>query len=269
MVDFTISSPVTSGRQTTVVGSGPGDNDSTDASSKAKPLPSWALPWTRSRFSVGLSGFNGISRSLFLACGRYSSVACDMTKNAAKVVECLSMLAVGVLTIASVLKDPGNPESLRRNPQKAVQCWEPENRETFCPLAGLKLGSVFKRTITADMNVFHDGNGKSQRWCRWDDHIQVDAPGKRSDEAVAIYSICLNRRLFYTKSAPDGSPGLMGLAPRDARPGDEVWILRGCRVPAILRPQVALQEDIYGSMNLQTGTYEEKSIALAAKSMSL
>jgi hypothetical protein len=78
------------------------------------------------------------------------------------------------------------------------------------------------------------------------------------DESVEQFK--RSYRLFWTRGGQEVSHGLFGLVSLSAKAGDEVWLLQGCRVLVVLRPPTAQVSRACGSVDLETGLGEIKSI---------
>jgi hypothetical protein len=69
----------------------------------------------------------------------------------------------------------------------------------------------------------------------WDRHelsmSPTEAKAMRYPRAMGI-----GRCPFYTKPCAGSSHGLLGLSHATAKPGDELWILKGGKMPFVLRP---------------------------------
>jgi hypothetical protein len=121
----------------------------------------------------------------------------------------------------------------------AVQkTWQPQNGNTICPLNLIPMRKVFRRTMYLDISRRKDGN-----WLRgnalplpWDMKGLVVSP----EEAWAIENfrrMSHGRRSFYTRPCAGSSQGLLCLSVNTTRSGDELWILKGGKMPFILRPK--------------------------------
>ena len=71
---------------------------------------------------------------------------------------------------------------------------------------------------------------------------------------------CIGRCPFYTKTSSDVE-GLCGLGPSWAQAGDELWILKGAKLPVILRRGQATEQLTKTMLNLETGELSERTIA--------
>ncbi|KAH7327435.1 heterokaryon incompatibility protein-domain-containing protein [Rhexocercosporidium sp. MPI-PUGE-AT-0058] len=125
--------------------------------------------------------------------------------------EFLTKLAV-TLTAGRVrggsMLDLANPKALK------------EHIDGFCALT---------LELTKDPLYASDTPLKQFRDYIQNDHPQLPSNSTQSDYAHALFEACRNRFLFVTDN------GMMGLGPCCATPGDRICLLRGCRVPFLLR----------------------------------
>ena len=108
------------------------------------------------------------------------------------------------------------------------------NRRAADPYVGndQTLMEAFDRTITADVNLVGDRSQKHERfiWLHFQRLVTWEQLDQLNKARRAVY-LRIQRRLFFTMSG-----GRFGLGPWDTKAGDIVFVLLGCNVPVILRP---------------------------------
>ncbi|KAI1622905.1 heterokaryon incompatibility protein-domain-containing protein [Exophiala viscosa] len=123
--------------------------------------------------------------------------------------------------------------------------WQPHDREKICPLTGLSMLTVFKRTMFADVKGYFGDKGQLA-WRR--SHAEEDIlwppvsilqHGPQYPDFVTLKRTAIGRCPFSLKPSHSASDGnnIWGLGPGWAQAGDEVWLLSGAKVPFVLRPR--------------------------------
>ncbi|KIX01385.1 uncharacterized protein Z518_09110 [Rhinocladiella mackenziei CBS 650.93] len=271
------------GKSMAVIGGRARDEARNSTKENLKVLPSWVPTWTfmngkrqilnsLSKMSdVGISKRNHVYR----ACGRHHHVTCHFENGSKRLVVHLSVPVVRVSTIDPIqgLEKLVDRKQRKRETNLGLdKIWETIDKESQCPLTGRDMKSVLDRTTRADVHVWFNKEGV-MKFSRIDESNLDDEEAARSHPLLgrsgyrpavdpsgdlAVYWMSTGRTLFLTESTPDGSPGLIGLGPWNAKAGDEVWLLQGFRVLAILRPLQITEDCTYGSMDLETGDAKDK-----------
>lgn len=143
----------------------------------------------------------------------------------------LSGVRVGQLNIVS------NRVRSRWDTWTAQKTWQPKDGERICPLNNSPMHEVFRKTIYLDATElssveFTRGSLAALPWDRHELSMSpTEAKAMRYPRAMGI-----GRCPFYTKPCTGSSHGLLGLSHATAKPGDELWILKGGKMPFVLRP---------------------------------
>ena len=111
-------------------------------------------------------------------------------------------------------------------PWTIMKTWAPTNGDFMCPLNTIPMHEVFRRTINLD-------NDSPLPWDTESSAGGSEHTNSRSDAKTTA----TNRCPFYTAPGIGSSHGLLGYSVITARPGDELWILKGGKMPFILRPK--------------------------------
>jgi hypothetical protein len=124
-----------------------------------------------------------------------------------------------------------------------IKTWAPTNGDSMCPLNMIPMHEVFRRTIHLDIHEtaaesltrgsLTRGNDSPLPW----DTDSSAGDTEHIDSKLYVSGIVLRRCHFYTAPGKGSSHGLLGYSVITARPGDELWILKGGKMPFILRPK--------------------------------
>jgi hypothetical protein len=152
----------------------------------------------------------------------------------------LVLLGVKVANLDFVLNEFA-PNDSTYKPWTTMKTWAPTNGDSMCPLNTVPMHEVFRRTIHLDIHksaallivVYVRGNDSPLPWDTESSAGGSEHTNSRSDAK----STATNRCPFYTAPGIGSSHGLLGYSVLRARPGDELWILKGGKMPFILRPK--------------------------------
>ena len=138
-----------------------------------------------------------------------------------------------------------------------LETWAPKNGDAICPLNMILMREVFRRTIYLDVYIvaplkYARGNEFPLPWCMETSAGSLEQVASKMEARDMGYGRCP----FYTAPGIGSSHGLLGYSVLTARPGDELWILKGGSMPFILRPK-AVRMPI---TNLETGEAFEHSV---------
>jgi hypothetical protein len=138
--------------------------------------------------------------------------------------------------------------------------WGSARDQGFCPLNDVSIEEIFETTIVLDTRIVVQGyvsweTRTYQRGGRYSrgERVRYLTPLERSLSPKYMHNNLWCRRLFETKPQCNDGQGLIGLGPGQAKPGDEVWMLKGGKVLYILRPKYIREHQILRTLNLVNG----------------
>ena len=121
----------------------------------------------------------------------------------------------------------------------ALQSRHRGDGDTTCPLNGLPIRELFRRTVYRDIKYErHNDRWKPVRGngmvLPWDTDDSNSTPAEKFTKSIAR-QFAEDHCLFYTTPGADSSQGLLGYGPNTTTLGDELWMLKGGKVLYILR----------------------------------
>ncbi|KAK4946204.1 hypothetical protein LTR10_014716 [Elasticomyces elasticus] len=257
--------PTKSGRLLTVVGAQNALAPEGGAGSRTEAalLPTWAPDW-RQKTSIQvfpkLQDLDDLSSpALFCAATSqetiFPSLKCDY-----QTVKGLRARGVRVGSLHHV-QNQAMPNTTGLDVEDT---WQPRDGAKICPLTGLSMFTVFKRTMFADIKGYFGDKGQlSWRRSRAEEDflwppVSILQHGLQYPDFVTLKRTSIGRCPFSLRSsraALDGSD-IWGLGPGWAQAGDEVWLLQGAKVPFVLRPRHQDAHQATGDciLDLHTGT---------------
>ena len=232
-------------------------------------LPSWVPDWsdeTSSRaFRKWLDPAHIQRTPAYIACGKFSNTfePYEGTEFASSAV----YSARSVLNIMQPLKDMASfPNTLWVSGLRLTtihevssqnvhgyfltdteKSWAPNEPNKVYPLTGETLDQVFLQTLVADLRFVNpDKLGECARGSAmvWPEY---ESKEPRSEQALVeedkrmgeMKDVTHYRRLIWTRPPEDSSSGLMGIGPYRAEPGDVIFLLKGSKMPCVLRSATA------------------------------